>query len=837
MSSAAGAGPAGLRAVVEAGVRSDFQPIVDLDSGCVVAYEALARGPRGSALETPAALFAAARSQGLLEELDRACRAAAFRGAVTAGLRAPLTLFVNVEPEALDEAPLDELAALVEEAPEQLRVVVEITERALAARPAELLRTVDRVRELGWGVALDDVGANPLSLTFMPLLRPDVVKLDLRVVQDRPGPAVAQVMNAVNAYAEEAGALVLAEGIEDQRHLRRGRALGARLGQGWLFGRPRPGPVEDRPAGALTLPAPPSDLGGDTSPFALLRPGTVLRRSPKSLLVELSKQLEREAMRRGETVLVASTFQEAKHLTPGARARYRDLVERTGLVCALGEGLSREPMPGVRGAELHPRDPVRGEWDVVVLGTHFSAALLGRDLGDLGPDSERGFEYALTYERATVVAAARSLLSRVAPRSELGEGAGRAAAPAPTRLAVADHAVADHAVAVAGQPVFGHAVPDEPTPYEPVPDQPVPGQPVPDQRVAGAPLAAPVGASRPPHWPSDETLLLRALDATTSGVAIADMTLPDQPLVYVNAAFERLSGLRAEEALGRNCRLLQGADTDRRVVDEMRAAIAAGKEHRATVLNLRGPGRVPWWNEVYLAPVRDESGRVVQYIGVQHDVTERVQAQRQLELERDRAQSYLARIERLAYTDPLTGLANRRSVEERIEVALADAERGGHVLALLFCDLDGFKAVNDAHGHAVGDDLLVAVASRLRERVRRTDLVARMGGDEFLVALPGLDQQTAAQDASRLATALAADLLRPVVIGGVEVVAGASIGIALAPRDGRSFGELLHHADQRMYVSKRARPPRFGLPRQAAPLERPARPARPVARPRPAPAG
>lgn len=134
----------------------------------VVAYEALARGPQGP-LASPAALFGAAREQGLLDELDRACRRAALRGAVDLGLHAPLTLFVNVEPEALDTASLDDLDDLediAQSAPAELRVVVEITERALAARPADLLRTVERVRAAGWGIALDDVGADPVSLAF-----------------------------------------------------------------------------------------------------------------------------------------------------------------------------------------------------------------------------------------------------------------------------------------------------------------------------------------------------------------------------------------------------------------------------------------------------------------------------------------------------------------------------------------------------------------------------------------------------------------------------------------------------------------------------------------------
>jgi EAL domain-containing protein (putative c-di-GMP-specific phosphodiesterase class I) len=404
--------------VLRAGtISSVFQPIIDLDSSAVAAYEALARGPEGP-LASPVALFAAARQAGMLAELDEACREAAFRGATEQGLMAPLTVFVNVEPEVLDRAPVEGLLAIADSAPGELRVVLEITERALAARPAELLRTVERVRDLGWGVAFDDVGADAASLAFMPLLRPDVVKLDLRLVQERPTPAIAEIMNAVNAYAEHTGALILAEGIETERHLTTARALGASLGQGWLFGRPSREPHPHLPVTELVLPG-----GGWTStteiasPFSCLPADVSPRRSSKRLLVEFSKQLEREAMRLGEACVVAATFQQGRHFTVATAQRYRDLVERTGFVCALGEDLPEEPVPGLRGASLAPDDPVRGEWDVVILSPHFSAALLARDLGDTGPDMDRTFEYALTYQRDTVVRAAHGLLSRVAPRT------------------------------------------------------------------------------------------------------------------------------------------------------------------------------------------------------------------------------------------------------------------------------------------------------------------------------------------------------------------------------------------------------------------------------------
>ncbi|HEV7726794.1 MAG TPA: EAL domain-containing protein [Modestobacter sp.] len=732
-------------------VHSLFQPIVDLDSGRVVAYEALARGPEGP-LRSPDALFAAAREAGCLAELDAACRAAAFRGAVQQGLLAPLTVFVNVEPEVLDDAPLAELARSVADAPGDLQVVLEITERALAARPAELLRTVDRVREFGWSVALDDVGADSLSLAFMPLLRPDVVKLDLRLVQERPGPAIAEIMNAVNAYAEASGALVLAEGIEDADHLRMARALGATLGQGWLFGRPAAGAVPGHPGGRLALPSPrPVEAGDDeNSPFRSLPPEVPLRRAPKALLIELSKQLERQAMRLGDTCVVAATFQEARHFTPATTLRYRDLVSRVGFVAALGEDLPVEPLPGVRGTHLRADDPVRGEWDVVVLSPHFSAALLARDLHDDGPDAERTFEFALTYDRDTVVRAARSLLGRVAPRQPGPAGeSGR-----PPR-AVERRGGAGARQALAGGPVGG------------------PG----------------------------EALLQRALAATASGVTIVDMRLPDQPLIYVNPAFERLSGTSAEEVLGRNCRFLQGPDTDIAAVARMRAAVDAGRECSEVLLNQRADGS-SWWNECHLAPVVDADGTVVQYIGVQQDVTERVEAQRALIHEQDRTRSALARIEQLGHTDPLTGLMTRRRMAEQVQTALWDAGLGGRAVALLVLDLDGVQGVNGRYGHAAGDELLAEVAGRLRGCLRRTDLLSRLGGDEFVVALHGLDPATARQEAGQVAAALAAAVGRPVVVRGRELSVGVSIGLALHPEDGADFDGLLHHADARMYESR-----------------------------------
>lgn len=186
------------------GPRVFFQPIVDLDTAHPIGYEALARPLDDSDFADPAALFAAAHAEGRLEELDLASRRAALRAAAAAELPAGSAVFVNVEVATLVAGGIrnDESERL---AGADLRLVLELTERDLTARPAELLIAVHVARRAGWRIALDDVGAMRASLALMPLLRPDIVKLDLRLVQRAVGRHTAEVVNAVAAEASAPG--------------------------------------------------------------------------------------------------------------------------------------------------------------------------------------------------------------------------------------------------------------------------------------------------------------------------------------------------------------------------------------------------------------------------------------------------------------------------------------------------------------------------------------------------------------------------------------------------------------------------------------------------------
>ncbi|MGI8749245.1 MAG: sensor domain-containing phosphodiesterase [Thermoleophilaceae bacterium] len=336
------------------------------------------------------------------------------RGAHAAQLRDPATLFVNVEPEAVGqdfEGAETEAAHL----PADMRLVVEITERALTSRPADLLPMIERLREHGIGIGLDDVGADQRSLALMPFLRPDVIKLDLRLTQDRPSSEIAEVHNAVSAHAERTGALVTAEGIETEQHAERARAMGASIGQGWLFG--RPGPLPDhRLEPSRPIPVIGKPVEDSITPFRSIEGHRPLRRGSKRLLLEISRELERQAEALGENAVLISTFQHARYFTSTQAELYGRLSHSLAFVGALGQDIPAAPAFGVRGSSVAPDDPLTSEWDIVVVSPHFSAAFSARDLGDTGdPDMDRRFDFQLTHDRDLAVGAARSLMARIEP--------------------------------------------------------------------------------------------------------------------------------------------------------------------------------------------------------------------------------------------------------------------------------------------------------------------------------------------------------------------------------------------------------------------------------------
>lgn len=387
-----------------------YQPLIELCSGATVGYEALARWP-GIDGADPGSVFPAAEAAGRLAELDWACRLAAVRGALDASLGSEQALFINVEASSFGAVTPARAAGVIAEATRGLSVVLELTERSLLSRPADLLRLVEWARARGWGVALDDVGADPDSLALLPFVAPDVIKLDLCLVQRSPSQDQARTMAAVMAHAERTGAVILAEGIETEDHLELALAFGARYGQGWLFGRPGPLPSVHGARAHLGFTEPAA--APPESPFDLVGQHCELRVGRKKLLLAMSHHIESQARHASDPPVVLAAFQTADRFTPATARRYAAMAGSCPLVGALAAGLPPVPAVGVRGASLSPHDPLIGEWTVVVVGPHYAGALIARDLGDDGPEADRRFQFTITHDRETVLGAGRSLMGRI----------------------------------------------------------------------------------------------------------------------------------------------------------------------------------------------------------------------------------------------------------------------------------------------------------------------------------------------------------------------------------------------------------------------------------------
>lgn len=388
-----------------------LQPIVEIGSRRVLGYEALARGPAGSALESPLAMFEAARVADRVAELDRRCVKQALQTARRLGISRSHALFVNVEPISLMALVRDpEVAAYARDG----TLVVEFLERALADRPADLIAAATLLRRKGIRIALDDVGTHEDSIGFMPFLRPDIIKLDRSLIIASPDGPQASDIGAILAEAERTGCTILAEGIETDLHEQRALALGAHLGQGWRYGRPAAEPQV--PTTRTHLPSPVAESAVARSPVDVAFPARQPRVAAKRDLLAFSRHLETWAFASDERPMLLATFQTDARFTPGTRRRYAELATRCALIGAMGVGLGHEPAAGIRGWSLAANDELVDQWNVLVVGRHIAGGLIARDLGGPSDDElDRRFEFVITYDRALVVEGARSLLARMAP--------------------------------------------------------------------------------------------------------------------------------------------------------------------------------------------------------------------------------------------------------------------------------------------------------------------------------------------------------------------------------------------------------------------------------------
>ena len=262
-----------------------------------------------------------------------------------------------------------------------------------------------------------------------------------------------------------------------------------------------------------------------------------------------------------------------------------------------------------------------------------------------------------------------------------------------------------------------------------------------------------------------------------------------QCILRVNKAFTDITGYTAEEVIGRNPNLLHSSRQSPEFYAAMWDCIQATGEWSGEIWNRRKNGEV-YPDYLTITAVKDKHGNVTHYVGTHLDITLRKAAADE--------------IERLAFYDPLTGLPNRRLLQNRLQPAFAASHRNGRKGALLFIDLDNFKSLNDSLGHDMGDLLLQQVAERLSASVREGDTVARLGGDEFVVMLQDLSEQTldAAKQAETIGNKILSVLNHPYQLAAHQYVNTPSIGAALINGHETTVDELLKHADIAMYQAK-----------------------------------
>jgi diguanylate cyclase (GGDEF)-like protein/PAS domain S-box-containing protein len=264
-------------------------------------------------------------------------------------------------------------------------------------------------------------------------------------------------------------------------------------------------------------------------------------------------------------------------------------------------------------------------------------------------------------------------------------------------------------------------------------------------------------------------------------------------IIDVNPAFSHITGYARDEVLGRNPKFLSSGRQDPQFYAEMWKSLQEAKVWRGEIWNRRKSGEV-YAELLSISAISDEAGKVQRHVGVFSDITYFKEHEAELSL--------------VANYDALTGVPNRRLLADRLKQAVALSQRGGKMLAICYIDLDGFKEVNDQHGHEIGDRLLVEIAGRLQDVLRAGDTLARLGGDEFVVLFNDLGEES---ECFLVLDRIMQTIVTPMQLAGHQVTVSASIGVTFYPADNEDGDTLLRHADQAMYIAKQTGKNRYHI--------------------------
>jgi len=255
-------------------------------------------------------------------------------------------------------------------------------------------------------------------------------------------------------------------------------------------------------------------------------------------------------------------------------------------------------------------------------------------------------------------------------------------------------------------------------------------------------------------------------------------------IVYVNPAFEKLMGYRADEVIGQNPKILQGKDTDDDTRLNIRQAMSKGERIRTQIMNYAKNGQ-PLWLDINIVPIRNDEGQLKYFAAIERDLTEHKMLQSRLEV--------------MASTDSLTGLPNRQAIMNKAEKEFASARHYHRPLSIVMIDVDHFKMINDKYGHAAGDLVLREVSTICQDVLRGSDVIGRIGGEEFVLLLPGAVKTVAEQVAERMRVRLASTKIH---VHEQEFHITASFGVATLNEDDDTLQNMLDRADEAMYNAK-----------------------------------
>jgi diguanylate cyclase (GGDEF)-like protein/PAS domain S-box-containing protein len=294
-------------------------------------------------------------------------------------------------------------------------------------------------------------------------------------------------------------------------------------------------------------------------------------------------------------------------------------------------------------------------------------------------------------------------------------------------------------------------------------------------------LAALIDITEKKQAENEQKLAASVFTYAREGITIIDN---ENIIIDVNDSFTRITGYSREEAIGQTPHFLQSSKETPEFFPNIYQALQKDGNWSGEIWSRRKSGE-EYAEMTTISAVCNEHGLATHYIALANDITPMKEHQTQLE--------------RVAHYDILTNLPNRVLLADRLSQAMLQCNRHKHLLAVVFLDLDGFKAVNDMHGHNMGDELLIALSVRMKEALREGDSLARIGGDEFVAVLIDLDK---AKDCEPVLERLLLAASEPITVNDVIFHLSASIGVTIYPQDNANADQLVRHADQAMYVAK-----------------------------------